>query len=131
MANTRPAGRRAGPVALALGLAVLSLAVASNPAVAQVDREALAQRVAEEFQAEVIQVREGTLDGRAVLYVTLMHEGGNSNAAFKVDTLAFDAETGEPLRGAMPATRGSEGLSSMRTGMTEKRPDVLRGRPWR
>ncbi len=78
-----------------------------------------------------MKIREGTLDGRDVLYVTMMHEGGNSNAAFKVDTLAFDAETGEPLRGRMPETRGSETLPSMRTGMTEKRPDVLRGRPWR
>lgn len=120
-------GARAGLLAALLSLAVL----APLPSFAAVDQEALKQRVADEFGAEVLEVEEGTLDGQKVLYVTMMRHGGNDNAAFKVDTVAFDAETGEPLRVQMPERRGSENLPSMRTGMTEKRPDVLRGRPWR
>jgi hypothetical protein len=113
----------------AAGLAVALLA--PGPAAAEVARERLERRVAEEFGARVLKIERGTLDGTAVLLVTMMREGGNDNAAFKVDTVAFDAESGAPLRGAVPDRRGSESLPTRRTGQTEKRPDVLRDRPWR
>lgn len=110
---------------------VAALLLAAGPAAAKVDRAELADRVAEAFGAEVMRIESGTLNGEPVLYVTMMRRGGNDNAAFKVDTLPFHAETGEPLRGQMPQRAGSENLPSMRTGQSEKRPDVLRGRPWR
>lgn len=122
---------RRGALAGFLAAVLLLTGLAPLPSLAAVDQETLKQRVADEFGAEVLKVEESTLDGQEVLYVTMMRHGGNDNAAFKVDTVAFDAETGEPLRGQMPERRGSENLPSMRTGLTEKRPDVLRGRPWR
>jgi hypothetical protein len=115
---------------LASAAAVLLLA-AGPPADAKVDRAELEKRVAEAFDARVLKVREGTLNGQDVLFVTMMRERANSNAAFKVDTLAFDPETGEALRGRVPDGRGDESVSRRDTSMIDKRPDVLRGRPWR
>jgi hypothetical protein len=98
---------------------------------ADLDRDTLEKRVAEAFDARVLKVREGTLDGRTVWFVTMMREGGNDNAAFKVDTLAFDPETGAPLRSQMPNHAGSETMPRAKTSIMERRPEVLRDRPWR
>lgn len=129
--SERIAAHRRGALAGLVAAMFLSAVLAPLPSLAAVDQDTLKQRVAEEFDAEVLKVEEGTLDGQKVFYVTMMRQGGNDNAAFKVDTVAFHAETGEPLRGQIPERRGSENLPSMRTGLTEKQPDVLRGRAWR
>jgi len=118
--------RRALPGLAAVALAATLLA--GVDAARAADREAVAARLAEAFNAEVLRIENGKVSGQAVWLVTLMREGGNDNAAFKVDTIAVDPETGEPLRGALPDGRG---LSTARTGLTEKRPAVLRDRPWR
>ncbi|MDZ7712285.1 MAG: hypothetical protein U5L06_03860 [Rhodovibrio sp.] len=116
---------RAGAIA---GAAAALLLTFSPPADAEVNRAELEKRVAEQFDARVLKVEEGTLNGQDVLFVTMMRERANSNAAFKVDTLAFDPETGEALLGKLPSPREGQRRD---TSMMEKRPDVLRGRPWR
>lgn len=113
------------------GLALALAASVTMAAQAAPSREAVRERAAEAFGAEVLRMEEATLNGRAVWLVTLMRRGGNDNAAFKVDTIAFDRETGEPLRDRPPQERGSRNLSRTETQMMEKRPEVLRGRPWR
>ena len=117
--------RRAGVIAGAAATLLLAL---SPPAEANVDRADLEKRVAEQFDARVLKVEAGTLNGREVLFVTMMRERANSNAAFKVDTLAFDPATGEALLGKLPSLRDG---ARRDTTMIDKRPDVLRGRPWR
>jgi hypothetical protein len=125
MNRTTP--RRAGGIA---GAAAALLLAFSLPAAAEIDRAELEKRVAETFDARVLKVREGTLNGQEVLFVTMMRERANSNAAFKVDTLAFDPATGEALLGRVPeGTRGTDPKRD--TTMIDKRPDVLRTRPWR
>ncbi len=118
---------RALPALAAVAL-VAALWPGVDPARAA-DREAVAARLGEAFNAEVLRIEDGEVAGQPVWLVTLMREGGNDNAAFKVDTIAVDPKTGEPLRGVLPNGRG--GLSTARTGLTEKRPAVLRDRPWR
>lgn len=120
-----PSPRGAGAIA---GVAAALLLAVSPPAVAEIDRAALEKRVAEQFDARVLKVQEGTLNGQDVLLVTMMRERANSNAAFKVDTLPFDPVTGEALLGRMPSQRDDPRRD---TTMIDKRPDVLRGRPWR
>ena len=117
--------RRAGVIAAAAAALLLAF---SPPAAANVDRAELEKRVAEQFDARVLKVEAGTLNGREVLFVTMMRERANSNAAFKVDTLAFDPATGEALLGKLPSLRDG---ARRDTTMIDKRPDVLRGRPWR
>ena len=119
---------RAGLIAVA---AVILLFAACPPATAEIDRAELERRVAERFDARVLKVREGTLHGQEVLFVTMMRERANSNAAFKVDTLAFDPATGEALLGRGLSPDGGEPMPRRDTTMIDKRPDVLRGRPWR
>ena len=117
--------RRAGVIA---GAAAALLLTFSLPADARVDRAELEKRVAEQFDARVLKVEDGTLNGREVLLVTMMRERANSNAAFMVDTLAFDPMTGEALLGRVPSLRDEQRRD---TTMIDKRPEVLRGRPWR
>jgi hypothetical protein len=119
---------RAGRIA---GAAAALLLVTAPPVQAEVDRGALEKRVAEQFDARVLKVREGTLNGQTVLFVTMMRERANSNAAFKVDTLAFDPVSGEALLGRVPGGSARQDGPRRDTTMIEKRPDVLRGRPWR
>ncbi|RDD62881.1 PepSY domain-containing protein [Ferruginivarius sediminum] len=114
---------------LAAGLA-LAVALAGG-AMAAPSEEEIKSRTAEEFGAEVLRMEEAKVAGRTAWLVTLMRHGGNDNAAFKVDTVAIDAETGEPLRGRIGEIPGAENVKSMRTQMIDKRPEVLRGRPWR
>lgn len=132
MAHVKLSLRRSA-AGLAGAFLALALLVAGLPQpAAAIEREELRRQVAEAFNAEVLKIRKGQVDGQAVWIVTLMREGGNHNAAFKVDTIAVDAETGEPLLGRDVADpRPAESLDSTRTKMMEMRPEVLRDRPWR
>lgn len=119
--------RRAGRLLAALAMA--SALAAPGPAAA--DRQDILEAVEARFGAEVLRIRRGTVAGEAVWRVTMMRHGGDENAAFKVDTIAVDAKTGEPLQGRRLGGAGANNLSSARTQMTEKQPEVLRSRPWR
>ncbi|SMF23935.1 hypothetical protein SAMN06265365_108126 [Tistlia consotensis] len=88
------------------GLMVALLAGAATPAAA-IDEKAAARLVAEQFGVQVLKVRPGTVDGRAVWLVTGMNPGGNSNSAFVVSTVAVDVESGRPLRSFQPVETGS------------------------
>ena len=123
-----PIPRRAGPI---FGAVAALLLAATLPAAAQVGRAELENRVAEAFDARVLKVREGTRNGRDVLFVTMMRKRANSNAAFKVDTLAFDPQTGQALLGRGEDAGSGDRTPRRDTTMIDKRPDVLRGRPWR
>jgi hypothetical protein len=127
MPGAKTLKRLTGRLAVGLALAVGFTAAAH----AAPTREDVREQAAEAFGAEVLRMEEATLDGRAVWLVTLMRQGGDDNAAFSVDTVAFDAETGEPLRAHPPRWRGSGSESRRETGIMEKRPEVLRDRPWR
>ena len=59
--------------------------------------DAAAARIAEVYGVEVLRVQEVTVDGRAAYAITVMNPGGNSNAAFQVNTLLADAATGNLL----------------------------------
>ena len=69
----------------------------SSPATAAVTKEAAAERIAEEFGVEVLRVRPGERDGRAIWLLTVMQPEGSSNATFQVHILAIDQESGDLL----------------------------------
>lgn len=81
-------------LALAVSLAV-SLAFAPGPAAAQVGKDEAAKQIAEEYGVEVLKTREGEIDGQPVWLITVMQQGGNSNSAFRVSTLAVSKQTGK------------------------------------
>lgn len=54
----------------------------------------IAASIAETYGVEVLSLRDAKADGRAAYAVTVMNPGGNSNAAFQVNTLLVDAATG-------------------------------------
>ena len=76
--------------------AIVVTALAAAPAPAQSPgAKAVADKVAKEYGVTVLRTDEGEVDGKAVVFVTVMKEGGNSNDAFQVTTLAVDPESGE------------------------------------
>ena len=76
------------------GLCALAFGLSGTPSLAAVSEQAAARTVADRFEVEVLRVRPGDLDGRAVWFVTVMQPEGSSNATFKVHTLAVDRESG-------------------------------------
>ncbi len=120
--------RVSGP-ALVLGLLVALLA---QPAVAAVSEAEAARQLEQAYGVKALKVRAGDVGGRAVWLVTVMNPDSDSNAAFQVNTLAVDQETGE----LVPAYRhGTSGYGykgdSRRDDKVGLRPDAMRSGVWR
>jgi hypothetical protein len=77
-------------VAVALTAAAFGGAAAQAPSEKQI-----AERIAKDYGVTVLKTTKGEEDGRPVLFVTVMNDGGNDNAAFQVSTLAVDPATGD------------------------------------
>jgi len=76
--------------------AILVAAFVAAPALAQSPgSKAVADKVAKQYGVTVLRTKDGKIDGKAVVFVTVMKSGGNSNDAFQVTTLAVDPATGD------------------------------------
>ena len=120
---------------LTLVAAALALAFALRPGVAAaVTKEEAERKLAETYGVEVIakRTRAGEIDGRPVWFLTVMNPGGDSNAAFKVTTLAVDRDSGElvPAFRHLPSGYELPGVVP-RDDRDGLRPDAARSRPWR
>ena len=118
-------------VVRALAAALLSGFVFSGTAVAQVTDQEAKRQIEESYDVEVLRVREGEIDGRAVWLVTVMMPQGDFNSAFMVSSLAIDRQTGDLVPSFRHRASGYDlpgGLRSDRAGL---RPDAGRSRPWR
>jgi hypothetical protein len=83
-----------------LPFALVAIALAGAPAGPATAHEALtaeavAQRVAERYGVEVLDVAPSDGEGSPAYIVTVMNPGGNSNGAFRVTRLMVDRMTGE------------------------------------
>jgi hypothetical protein len=91
----RTGSRLARPIAAAVvALALASGLVSAAPAAERLSPDEISARIAETYGVEVLRLRDAKVDGRAAYAVTVMSPGGNSNAAFQVNTLLVDAATG-------------------------------------
>jgi len=118
-------------VARALAAALLAGLVFSANAAAQVTDGDAKRLVEESYDVEVLRVREGEVDGRAVWLVTVMMPQGDFNSAFMVSSLAIDRQTGDLVPSFRHRASGYDlpgGLRSDRAGL---RPDAGRSRTWR
>lgn len=89
---------RTGLLAVLAVLTAMAIAIpasAQSPGQMSPEHKAIADRIAKEFGVTVLKTAAGDIDGKTVLYVTVMSPGGNSNSAFEVTTLAADPETGD------------------------------------
>lgn len=121
------------PRCVGFGFAAMLLALAGAPggaARAAVTEEQAAQRIASDYGVEILRVRAGEIDDRAVWLVTVMKPGGNSNDAFQVTTLAVDQETGDLVPNFRPGSGAPPDAGEISTRI-EQQPDVLRSRSWR
>lgn len=99
---------------LALILAGVAAATAVRPAAAELAPQEIGAMLEERLPVRVLDVTRRP-DGN--YGVVVMHRGGNSNAAFKVDRLVIDAESGQPLPMLRHRASGYE-----RTGPAPLRP---------
>ena len=74
--------------------AALCLAAGGAWAQQSLSADAVAKRIAEAHNVEVLRVEPADADGRAAYVVTVMNRGGAFNEAFKVTRLMVDAATG-------------------------------------
>ena len=120
---------RISGLALALGLLAVLL---PQTAVAAVSEAEAARQLEQAYGVKALKVRAGDVGGRAVWLVTVMNPGSDSNAAFQVNTLAVDQETGELVSAFRHGTSGYElagdGPREDKVGL---RPEAMRSRVWR
>ena len=109
-------------VAVTVGLLLL----AALPAIAQelLPADKVKRDVAARLGVEVLRVERADLEGQPAYLVTVMHPGGDSNAAFMVATLAVDARTGQPIPSFRHHAAGYE-LSGAASRSTEPEADGM------
>lgn len=112
--------------AFAAGAAILP-----GPALAQISGDAAAARIAKEYDVQVLRVRPGQADGTPVWLVTVMIPGGNSNAAFQVNTLAVNRQTGELVPSYRQGVHGPVEPGGAVSTQAERRPSAMRSGTWR
>ncbi len=118
-------------VARALATALLAGFVFSGNALAQVTDLEAKRQVEEAYEVEVLQMREGEIDGRAVWLVTVMMPSGDFNSAFMVSSLAIDRQTGDLVPSFRHRASGYDLPGGLRSDKDGLRPDVARSRTWR
>ena len=104
-----------------------------GPAMAAVTEQSVRQNIEKTYDVRVLKLVKGTLDGKAVYFVTVMSAGGNDNAAFQVNRLAVDVETGALVSSFRHHSSGYELPAGTLDNETDRQPtDVLRqGWNWR
>lgn len=119
-------------VRFGLGCGLLLALVALSSGAAAISKEEAAQQIAERFAVEVLDVKEGQIDGQAVWLVTVMKQGGNRNDAFQVSRLALDRDSGELLPSFRHRTSGYD-LPERQVFdyRGDLRPDAPRSGTWR
>ncbi len=118
-------------VAHALAASLLAGFVFSGTAVAQVTDQEAKRQIEDSYDVEVLRVREGEIDGRAVWLVTVMMPSGDFNSAFMVSSLAIDRQTGDLVPSFRHRASGYDLPGGLRSDKDGLRPDVARSRTWR
>ncbi len=125
--------RLASRLAAATVVLAAALMIFASPAArAEVTAEQAAEAIAKAYGVQVLKVAPITIDGRAAWRITVMNPGGNFNDAFRVATVAVDAETGKLIPQFRHRASGYElsGAPRYETGPT--RPDAAEtGILWR
>lgn len=117
----------------AIAAAAMTTMLQSGGAQALQSEADVTAQIEEAYPVKVLRVTPGEIENRQVWMVTVMNEGGTSNAAFQVTTLAVDRESGE----LVPAFRHHESGYSLPPGanpLTGEKTDPSRariGRDWR
>lgn len=84
-----------GFAAAAIALMIAITISPASPARAAVTAEQAAAAIAKTYGVQVLKIAPAMIDGRAAYRITVMNPGGDFNDAFRVTTLAVDAETGK------------------------------------
>jgi hypothetical protein len=88
---------------------------------AALTQEEAAAQIAEEYGVEVLKTDAVLQGDQPIILLTVMEPGGNDNAAFQVNTIAVDAETGEVIPGFRRLETGRIGTSEAPAATIEER----------
>lgn len=124
----RIVGRR---VVQVLPAAFLAASLCCGTAAAEVTEQEAKRQVEEAYDVEVLKVREGEIDGRAVWLVTVMLPHGDFNTAFMVSHLAIDRESGDLVPAFRHRESGYDLPGGLRGDKAGLRPDAARSSTWR
>jgi hypothetical protein len=109
-------------------LSLLAVFALGAPASAQAPgTKEIADRLAKDYGVTVLKTADGEIDGKPVLFVTVMNEGGNENDAFQVTTLAVDPATGELISQYRTTTNGQvDAAAGLRSPSVGESGEVIR-----
>jgi len=119
-------------VVVSLGLLMAVVAFSSADARAALGQEAIKKAIEKTYNVKVLRIQDGEQDGRQVYRVTFMNRGGNYNAAFQVNTIVMDAETGKRVPQFRHLQSGYRLPAAHDRPVNRQATDVLRrGWTWR
>jgi len=115
-------------IVMVLTAAVFTVAAA---AAQTSDEKQIADRIAKEYGVTVLKVVKGEENGKPVLFLTVMNDGGNFNEAFQVNTLAVDPATGDLISQYRTTPTGQELSGAVSRRPSEESGPVIRQRSLR
>jgi len=129
----RPSGiSTVGRALVSLGLLLAFVAFSGAGARAAPSKEAIKTSIEKTYNVKVLRIQEGEQDDRSVYRVTFMNHGGNDNAAFQVNTIVVDAETGKRVPQFRHLASGYRLPAALDRTLSRQATDALRGgRTWR
>ena len=101
------------------GLLVGGVVSLAAPAWAAMSADQVAAAIAEAYGVTVLRVEPMIEDDKSAYIVTIMNPGGDFNAAFQVNRIVVDAETGK-LISQFRHLRSGHQYSGTRTGTTKR-----------
>lgn len=116
---------------MSLGLLLALVAFAGAGARAAPSKEAIKMSIEKTYDVKVLRIQEGEQGDRSVYRVTFMNHGGNDNAAFQVNTIVVDAETGKLVPQFRHLVSGYRLSATRERTLSRQATDALRGeRTW-
>jgi len=118
-------------VLVSLGLLLAFVVVFGAGARAAPSKETIKSSIEKTYNVKVLRIQDGEQDGRQVYRVTFMNHGGNDNAAFQVNTIVVDAETGKRVPQFRHLASGYRLPAAHDRALSRQATDALRGgRTW-
>lgn len=113
-----------------LAALALTALLGASTASAAVSESQARQMIEQAYGVRVLKIEKREFRGRAAYLLTVMTPGGNDNAAFQVNVLAVDPETGKLIPGYRHGHSGAEAAGGAPLRETDRQPAKALRQGW-